>query len=77
MLDFVPTDAGFAPDAGSRLDVRLIEVLDDEDDFFGILGRLAILLTLGALGRMLERDKLEAVVTTGVLETGAVVDVVV
>jgi len=62
------------PEEGSRLDVRFMEVFEDDDERFGILGRLATLLPVGAFGRILERGRFVGVVTTGALLAGEVVE---
>ena len=62
------------PEVGSRLDVRLMEVFEDDDERFGILGRLATLLPVGAFGRILERGRFVGVVTTGALLAGEVAE---
>lgn len=61
---------GLVPETGSKLDVRLMEALDEEEDSLGIRGRLAILLIVGAFGRILESDRLaDAVVAAVVMVT--------
>lgn len=74
MFDLVPAEVGTDPAAGSKLEVRLMEVLDEEEDSFGILGMLAILLVVGALGRMLERERLAGTVEAEVTATDALTD---